>query len=732
VLGAVVCAQLLSRVFDGAWIPASAQARGVVTGCTTAMFAVGLVLVYRANRIINFAHASFGMFAMVTYLMLRGVSGWSWYAAVPVALAVAALLGYLVELVLVRRFAKAPRLALTVVTLGVSQIVLGASGVLPAFFIDENDPPVQVNISSPFSGASWDWRPIVFTGDDIAIVVAAIIVLAAMAAFFRFTSVGVAIRGAAENNDRASLLGINTHQLSSLVWVGTAAIAALAALLQALLQGGNIAGSLSSAAQASGGAAGVGIAGAGFAVLLRALAAAVIGRMENLPHTVVAAVGIALFEQGVLWAFTDSAIVDAALLLLVMGAFLAQRGDRSRADTAVTGTWSASEEIRAIPSELRGLPTVRAGVRRVSVLIGVFVLAYPWLMDPRQTSLGGTFAIYGIVAISLVVLTGWGGQISLGQYAFVAVGAVVGGALTSKWHWPFLAAVLGASLVGAGVAVLLGLPALRIKGLFLAVTTLAFSVAVATMFLNDRFFGWLLPGRDVTRPKFLWIDAEDERVYYYVCIAGLAFAVFVAQSLRNSRPGRVLIAMRDNERAAQSFSLNLVRTRLATFAISGFLAAFAGALLVHHQHGVTPTAFPPERSVQIFIMAVIGGLGSVAGVLVGALYLGAIEIFINDAFWQLILTGFGLLLILAFYPGGLGALLFSVRDSWLRRTAMRFRIYVPSLVGDHRVLDGERSRAHLVPKFAPDGSKATVPDRYRIPSVIRERGTSQKVKAWRA
>ena len=718
-VGAVVFVQLLARIFDHSWIPRAVQARGVMSGCLSALFAVGLVLVYRANRIINFAHASFGVVALVGYIIMRGAEGWSWYIAFPAALAGAAVIGMTIELALVRRFSKAPRLALTVLTLGVSQFLVGAVGIATGILIDPDDPPVGT-LASPFSRWRWDWTPVVFSGDHVAILVVTVLVFAGMAAFFKFSSLGVAIRGSAENDDRAAMLGVNTHTLSTFVWVAAAALSAIAALLQAPFQGGNIGGGIATAANA-----------AGFGLLLRALAAAVIGRMENLPDTIAAAIGIALFEQGVLWAFEDSAIVDGALLLLVIAVFLVQRGQLSRSVQSVTGTWSATKEVRAIPNELQGLPSVRTGTRRIYFLIAVVVLGYPWVMDPRQTSLGGIIAIYGIIAISLVVLTGWGGQISLGQYGFVAVGAVIGGALTSKSGWPFIPAALVTCLAGAAVAVLLGIPALRIRGLFLAVTTLAFSVAVATVFLNQRFFGWLIPTRNVKRPRLLWVNFEDERVYYYLCIAGLAFAIFLAQGLRRSRAGRVLIAMRDNELAAQSFSVNLVRTRLATFAISGFLASFAGVLLVHHQHGVTQTAFPPELSIQMFLLAVIGGLGSVSGVLVGAAYIGALNIFVTDSFWQLLLTGGSLLGILVFYPGGLGAMVFGVRDAWLRRVAMRNRIFVPSLVGDYRILDGERARVPLAPKFAADGSKAVLPRQYRVDSVIRQRGASQRVRVWR-
>jgi branched-chain amino acid transport system permease protein len=242
-------------------------------------------------------------------------------------------------------------------------------------------------------------------------------------------------------------------------------------------------------------------------------------------------------------------------------------------------------------------------------------------------------------------------------------------------------ALLLGSVAAALVAVLLALPALRIRGLFLAVTTLAFAVVMSTFILDANRFPILLTAR-VPRPKLFFIDAEDERVFYFLALAGLFVAVFIAQGLRRTRTGRVLIGMRDNERAAQALGLSLVRTRLVTFAISGFLAAFAGVLYAAHNHTVRADAFGPEQSIDIFLMAVIGGLGSVSGVLTGAAYIGFVQLVIPGALGRLLASGVGVLLVLLFYPAGLGGAVFAVRDSFLRRVALRDKIYVPALLGD--------------------------------------------------
>jgi branched-chain amino acid transport system permease protein len=201
--------------------------------------------------------------------------------------------------------------------------------------------------------------------------------------------------------------------------------------------------------------------------------------------------------------------------------------------------------------------------------------------------------------------------------------------------------------------------------------------------------------------------------------------------MRRSRTGRVLIAMRENERTAQSFGVNLVRTRLATFALSGFLAAFAGVLLVSHQHRLSATTFSPEQSIQIFLMAVIGGLGSVPGALTGAVYLGLLELFVKTGFIRQLASGSGLLLLLLFFPGGLGAAAFKLRDAVLRRVAIRRRLHVPSLLGDYGFAGATATKVALAPRFGADGKEeAAARWRYQLPSRIATAGASQQSKRW--
>jgi branched-chain amino acid transport system permease protein len=733
IVGAIAIGQVVALIWGaGGLIPWSVQlGLAGVYGVVSALAAVGIILVYRSSRVINFSQAGFGVLTTMLYLLLRSAWGWPFVLAVPTALAAAVLLGVLAEVFIVRRFGSAPRLVLTVATIAIAQAFAAVTLVMPRIWGYEeipNDPtgglaglPTDAP-STPFDGWTIDWSPMRFTGNHVIAVLFTVAVMVGLAIFFRRSATGVAVRGASENTPRAQLLGINTNNISTVVWVGAALLSAIAGLLGAMAQGDSV---LSAMGQAGGGGD-LGEA-VGVTVLLRALAASVVGRMENIPVAVAAAISISILEQSVFWALRQSAIVDGILLVIIVVSLLAQRSRMSRVEESATSSWVATDEIRGIPSELAPLPQVKRGVRRALWLLAAVILVYPWVMSPSQTNLGALYAIYGIVGISLVVLTGWGGQISLGQFGFVCVGAVVGGAVTGRWGLPFPVALVLGTVVAAAVAMVVGLPALRIKGLFLAVTTLSFAIACSTVLLNPDYFGWLLPGR-VTRPVVLWFDSNtDERTYYYFCAIALGAAIFVVQNLRTSRTGRLLIAMRDNERTAQSHGINLVRSRLTAFALSGGLAGFAGVLYAHHQAAVSPEGFGPEQSVQMFLMAVLGGLGSVYAVLVGAIYLATVTVLVDDAWLQLLASSWGVLMILLFFPRGLGALLFQLRDGWLRRIALRNRIFVPSLMGD-RLLRGEEARVPIEPRI---DELEEVPTRYRLESNISEAGSSQLTKLWR-
>jgi branched-chain amino acid transport system permease protein len=238
--------------------------------------------------------------------------------------------------------------------------------------------------------------------------------------------------------------------------------------------------------------------------------------------------------------------------------------------------------------------------------------------------------------------------------AFAGIGAAVGGGLTANQGWDISLALLVGGCAGALIAVIIGYPAIRRGGLTLAVITLAFALLTSSYLLNEEFFNSWLPVGRIARTDLLGlIDISTETRYYYFCLACLALMYFLALGVRRSRTGRVLIAIRENERAARSYGVSATRTTLAAFAMSGFMAAFAGVLYVHHQSGLGVAAFLPYESLTAFSMVVIGGLGSSvrrahrrvsrAGAVLPARQLGSSA------------SGAGLLLVLMILPGGIGA-----------------------------------------------------------------------------
>ncbi len=225
------------------------------------------------------------------------------------------------------------------------------------------------------------------------------------------------------------------------------------------------------------------------------------------------------------------------------------------------------------------------------------MIALPYILGVDNVSYLVLLPLYGIVAVSLVVLTGWAGQISLGQFGLVGVSAGVAGGLVANHNIDFFAALGVGILTGVVAAVIVGLPSLRIQGLYLAVTTLAFGYAVPNYLLNGHYWigAHILPSglsAHLSRPVLYGrIDLSGDRAFYFVCLVFLALVMVAALAFRRNRSGRVLIALRDNERAAAAFAVNPARTRLAAFAISGGIAGLAGVLFAYAQQNVVPGTY---------------------------------------------------------------------------------------------------------------------------------------------
>jgi branched-chain amino acid transport system permease protein len=675
-------------------IPRGVFVQGAVIGSLYALVGMGLILVYRANRIINFAQAQLGAIPAVAALFLVSFKGLPYLLSVPIVLIGAMLLGGTVETLFIRRFAQAPRLILTVITIGVGFLLL-VFEFYTKIWIAGSDKLISNDFPTPFNKVSFRVGQVFLTGDHITAVVVVALIVLALGAFFRYTDMGIAIRASAENSERASLLGIPVRRVSTVVWVLAALMSAVGVFLRAPLVGLPVTGFV------------------GPSLLLYGLAVAVIARMEKLPSAFFAGMLIGAIDRAAIFSTNRAALANAIMLVVILAALLVQRGNLSRAQELGASSWQAVKDFRPVPSELRGLREVVAMRTGVGGLVIAFVLAGPFVVRDANTGLLTVAVIYAMVGVSLVVLTGWAGQISLGQFAISGIGAAVAGGLAANHHWDFFATLIVAGVAGAFVAVLIGLPALRIQGLFLAVTTLAFAFTVQSFLLNREFFGWLLPKdfSSVARPvlykrfsmttdsKLLWFTVQADAKFYYLCLVFLVLFLAVARSLRKNRSGRVFIGARDNGRLMQAYGVNLARTRLAAFALSGFIAAVAGALYAYQQGVVEPGSFPPEKSIELFAMTVIGGLTSLPGAMLGAAFVKGLPLLPglkNVDQIELLTSGVGLVFVLMFLPGGLSEGAYRIRDNLLRRVAARHGLHVPSLVSDSLVLDSEEADDSLV------------------------------------
>jgi branched-chain amino acid transport system permease protein len=280
------------------------------------------------------------------------------------------------------------------------------------------------------------------------------------------------------------------------------------------------------------------------------------------------------------------------------------------------------------------------------------------------------------------------------------VGAVVAGSLTANVGLTFWLAVPLATTFTAAFAVLVGLPALRIRGLFLAVTTFAFAVAVRSLLFDRRYFDWLLPDA-IDRPTLFFFDFGDEKSMYFLCVAALVASIVVVVNVRKSRFGRVLIALRESEHNVAAFGIAAVRMRLAAFAFSGALAGFAGAIFAHQQRGINGASFEAAASIDIFVLAVLGGIGSVNGALLGSFYFNVTRYFITSTLFAGIVGSGGTLLLLYLAPGGLVSLVAKLRDACLRIVAQRRQMVVPSLFADY---DPEALERRLIPLAEASGN----------------------------
>jgi branched-chain amino acid transport system permease protein len=681
---------------------------GVVGGAAALIHALGIILIYRTGRFINFAQIQIGLtgatlFSSLIYgrRLLDGVdrvcgcvgedpsSFWyytNYVVAVLLALALSVLAALATYQLVVRRFANQPKLVLTIATIFVAQLLSYAGTKLSGDWLVPDYRREALGVKGA-AAVALPWKvnirigPANFQLDSILLVATAVLAVVGITLYLRLSPTGTAIRASAESPSRARTLGINVESVTSRIWLISGLLSGVAALIFVTTNSVNTDPE----------AADVGVGQViPVSTLVLVLAIAVVARFTSLYMAGLAAIVIGVLQQAMNWAFSSSAPLEIALVFIIGGLLLVQSEVRGRADRDDTSGWEAVKEIRPIPPQLRSLPAVRKWSRVTAVVCALAVLGLPWTLAPSKTALASSFLIYMIAAESLLVLTGWSGQLSLGTFGFGAIGAWIAAAS----GLPFFIALTAAGVGGAAAALLIGVPALKLRGLNLAITSLAFSLSASALFLGDGPLGRRLPD-SLPRPSLVGMSLDDERTFYYFCLGAIALTILGIVGLRRSRTGRVLIALRDNDAAVESYGVNLLRARLTAFGIAGFLAAIAGALLAYDINGAVAAAYAPEVSIVLFVYVVIGGLGSPIGPVLGCTFL-AILTFSSSSESLRELAGGGVgLLLLASLPGGLAQGVADLRDAMLRRLAARHRIMVPTLMADQRAASFD-SRAPIV------------------------------------
>jgi ABC-type branched-subunit amino acid transport system ATPase component/ABC-type branched-subunit amino acid transport system permease subunit len=626
----------------GSWV------LGILNGLTVGLLAVGLVLVFKSNRFLNLAGAQLGAIPALLLAKWTLDSGWNWWLAFIVAIAVGIVSGLVVERFLVRplRAKNASAVRLLLLSLAVSQLLLALT------YIPHVGPNTADNslYPQPFN-STVHIGGVVLSGMYILTAILVPILVIALALFMRYSVLGKQIRAAASNPDAARLCGISVTRVSAVTWGLAGAFAAVSAILAAPNQ------------------ASFNDASFGPYLLMLTLGAAALGAFVSLPMALVGGLLIGLVNQLVLAQTSSASDAELAvygliiLIVLVRGRAIGQVFD-------LGGSVAEERPAIRVPEIIRGDAIVR--YHRVALILGSLIVAAVVPQLPYFNSTGHQFLlslilIYALLGVALTMLVGWGGQVSLGHFALVGLGAY----LTARWaphgmSLPVLLILVG--LVGAVVLVIIGLPAVRMRGLTLVVTTLGFAVVADDWLFSQNWVGSNQSfGVVVTSPRLVvgLGKPASQAAVYYVALIVLTLTIAACAALRRSGPGRLIVAVRDNERASAAFGVTPATVKIAVLALSGFVAGTAGVLWADAWKAVSPSQFPADVSLALIAIPVIGGLGSLGGSVAAAVTLYGMTFFIgphvdkvfgsfgNNIGFNLFLAGMGQALVLIFSPNGI-------------------------------------------------------------------------------
>jgi ABC-type branched-subunit amino acid transport system ATPase component/ABC-type branched-subunit amino acid transport system permease subunit len=633
---------------------------GVVTGLTYGVLAVGIVLIFKTNRFINMAHAQMGALAALFLGRLVLTDGWSWWLAFPVALAVGVVTGLVIERLVVRPMIARKRkgISLLLVSIGVAQLLVALT------YVQKLGPDSTTLYSkgypTPFD-ASWEVGSVVLRSNHLMILVLVPLVIAALTAFLRYSIWGKALRASASNAQAARLCGIPVGRVSALAWGIAGLLSALTAVLLAPSQGSFNAAAL------------------GPQLLFASLGAAALGGFTSIPAALVGGLLIGEVEQLTLAIRHNGGdaqlmvFVAVLVILFARGRVISQSAD----DTAAAMTEDAPP-LRVPPAVADRVLVrhQRALLAGGALFVGVLAPLLPYFHTEGHRFELVVILVVAIAGVSLTMLLGWAGQVSLGHFALLGLGGYMAAKLGTH-DLPLVPVLLIAGVTGAVAMVIVGLPALRLRGLTLAVTTLGFAVVAPVWLFQQSWLGAAGQGT-VLVPALGMHDVgrlHSQLSIYYASLAVLALVLVCASQFRRSNAGRLVVAVRDNERSVAGLGVTPWTVKLGVLAASGFFVATAGVLWGASWRSLSVDLLRPEQSLVLLAVPVIGGLGSLAGAVAGAVtvYLPSFVLsplletvfgsFARQIGFQLALGGLGLVLIPLFYPAGLAGV---ARERWER------------------------------------------------------------------
>jgi len=593
---------------------------GLINGSAYALIALGLSLIFGVADLVNFAHGSVFAFGAMLGWYFAAVLGWPPALVLAAVVTATALLGIVIERVAVRPLARAPRIAPLLSTVAVALILDRISQILFT-------PETQV-FPSLLPSVSFQVGEVFFGARDLAMLSVALLSVVALWLFLMRTRLGRALRATAQDRDAALQMGVNAGALEALAFAISSALAGIGGVIVGMYYR-NVDPSM------------------GFTAGIEGFAAATLGGLGNLPGAVIGGLLLGVIESfGVNWwgGATRQMIAFGVLVLVLWlrpgGLFGSPHVSLGE---PLTGTFFGRG--RAVP------------LRPWQVLAIVFaaLIVLPLLGNAYVLRVATIIAIFALLGVSLALVAGTAGLMSIGQAGFFAIGAYASALLVKDRGWSFWLAMPMAGAISAFVGALLIAPVLKLRGHYAAIVTLGIGAIVVAAILNlPSVTAGPLGITAIPPPQLFGYDIVTPRAYYVLAAMVLAASAAVVVRLQRSHLGRAWRAIREDEVAAQASGVQLAGHRSLAFALGAFIAGVAGSLLAHQYAYVNPEIFGVDTSVLALTMIVLGGMANVAGTILGAIVLvGGPELLRPFGDFRILTYGVLLLLLIRFRPQGL-------------------------------------------------------------------------------